>query len=85
MNGAQHTSYEYARRLVEAGIVPGRGRTGTALDNTMAESVISTIKTEWIKRHTWKTRLHLELALVVYIGWYNAHWGAVEKLYHLSC
>jgi transposase InsO family protein len=72
-NGAQYTSYEYTTRLVEAGIVPSRGRTGTALDNAMAESVISTIKTEWIKRQTWKTRLQLELALGVYIGWYNAH------------
>jgi putative transposase len=72
-NGAQHTSCEYTKRPVEAGIVPSRGRTGTALDNAMAESVISTIKTEWTKRQTWKTRLQLELALVVYIGWYNAH------------
>jgi len=72
-NGAQYTSYEYTKRLVDAGIAPSRGRTGTALDNAMAESVISTIKTEWIKRHIWKTRLQLELALVVYIGWYNAH------------
>jgi transposase InsO family protein len=39
----------------------------------MAESVISTIKTELTKRTTWRTRLQLELALVVYIGWYNAH------------
>jgi len=71
-NGAQYTSYEYTKRLVEAGIVPSRGRTGTALDNAMAESVISTIKTELTKRTTWRTRLQLELALVVYIGWYNA-------------
>jgi putative transposase len=72
-NGAQYTSYEYTKRLVEAGIVPSRGRIGTALDNAMAESVISTIKTELTKRTTWKTRLQLELALVVYIGWYNTH------------
>jgi len=72
-NGSQYTSFEYTKRLVEAGIVPSRGRTGTALDNAMAESVISTIKTELIKRHVWRTRLQLELALVVYIGWYNAH------------
>jgi len=39
----------------------------------MAESVISTIKTELIKRHVWRTRLQLELAIVVYIGWYNMH------------
>lgn len=71
-NGAQYTSYEYTKRLVDAGIAPSRGRTGTALDNAMAESVISTIKTELTKRTTWRTRLQLELALVVYIGWYNA-------------
>ena len=69
---AQCTSYEYTKRLVEVGIVPSRGRIGTALDNAMAESVISTIKTELTKRTTWRTRLQLELALVVYIGWYNA-------------
>ena len=72
-NGSQYTSYECSKRLVEAGIAPSRGCTGTALDNAMAESVISTIKTELIKRHIWRTRLQLELALVVYIGWYNAH------------
>jgi putative transposase len=70
-NGAQYTSYEYTKRLVDAGITPSRGRTGTALDNAMAESVISTIKTELIKRQVWRTRLQLELAIVIYIGWYN--------------
>ena len=72
-NGSQYTSYEYTKRLVDAGITPSRGRTGTALDNAMAESVISTLKTELTKRHVWRTRLKLELAVVVYIGWYNAH------------
>ncbi len=71
-NGSQYTSYEYTERLKKAGIAPSRGRTGTALDNAMAESVISTIKRELIKRYSWKTRLDLELALVTYIGWYNA-------------
>jgi putative transposase len=71
-NGAQYTSYEYTERLKRAGIAPSRGRTGTALDNAMAESVISTIKRELISRYRWPTRLDLELALVTYIGWYNA-------------
>jgi putative transposase len=70
-NGAQYTSCEYTERLIRAGIAPSRGRTGTALDNAMAESVISTIKRELIKRYSWPTRLDLELALVSYIGWYN--------------
>ena len=70
-NGSQYTSYEYTERLVAAGIAPSRGRTGTALDNAMAESVISTLKRELISRYRWPTRLDLELALVTYIGWYN--------------
>ena len=68
----QYTSYEYTERLKRAGIAPSRGRTGTALDNAMAESVIATIKRELTKRYSWRTRLDLELALVTYIGWYNA-------------
>jgi putative transposase len=71
-NGSQYTSYEYTERLIRAGIAPSRGRTGTALDNAMAESIMSTLKRELIKRYTWRTRLDLELALVTYIGWYNA-------------
>ena len=71
-NGSQYTSYEYTERLQRAGIAPSRGRTGTALDNAMAESVISTLKRELIKRYSWPTRLDLELALVTYIGWYNS-------------
>jgi len=71
-NGSQYTSYEYTERLKRAGIAPSRGRTGTALDNAMAESVIATIKRELTKRYSWRTRLDLELALVTYIGWYNA-------------
>jgi putative transposase len=71
-NGSQYTSYEYTERLKRAGIAPSRGRTGTALDNAMAESVISTLKRELISRYSWPTRLDLELAIVTYIGWYNA-------------
>jgi len=71
-NGSRYTSYEYTERLIKAGIAPSRGRTGTALDNAMAESIMSTLKRELTKRYTWRTRLDLELALVTYIGWYNA-------------
>lgn len=71
-NGSQYTSYEYTTRLTRAGIAPSRGRTGTALDNAMAESIMSTLKRELTKRYTWRTRLDLELALVTYVGWYNA-------------
>jgi transposase InsO family protein len=70
-NGSQYTSWEYTQRLRDAGIAPSRGRTGTALDNAMAESVIATIKTELTNRRPWPTRLDLELALLTWIGFYN--------------
>lgn len=57
---------------MRAGITPSRGRTGTALDKAMAESVIATLKREPISRYRRPTRLDLELALVTYIGCYNA-------------
>jgi putative transposase len=71
-SGPQYTSSEYTEWLKQAGIAPSRGRSGTALDNAMAESVISTLKRELIGRYSWPMCLDLELALVSYIGWYNA-------------
>ena len=70
-NGSQYTSWAYTKRMVDAGIRPSRGRTGTALDNALAESVIATIKTELTSRRPWATRFDLELAVAAYIGWYN--------------
>ncbi len=78
-NGSQYASWTYTQTLADAGIRPSRGRTGTALDNAMAESVIAIIKTELVKRRPWPTRLDLELALVAYIGWYNwSYLGSVD-------
>lgn len=71
-NGSQYTAWGYSQRLRDAGILASRGRTGTALDNAMAESVIPTIKSELTGRQPWRTRLDLELALLTYIGWYNS-------------
>jgi hypothetical protein len=62
-------------RTPEKGCAAGEARAQTlhtALDNAMAESIMSTLKRELIKRDTWRTRLDLELALVTHIGWYNA-------------
>jgi len=67
----QAGSREYTQQLKDAGIAPSRGRTGTAHDNAMAESVIATIKTELTNRRPWPTRLDLELALITWIGCSN--------------
>lgn len=51
-----------------ADIAPSRGRTDTALDNAVAESVLSTLTRELISRYRRPTRLDRELALVTRIG-----------------
>jgi putative transposase len=39
---------------------------------TLAESFVDSFKTELITDRVWRTRSQLELAVVEYIGWYNA-------------
>ena len=41
-------------------------------DNALAESFVDSFKTELITDRVWRTRSQLELAVVEYIGWYNA-------------
>ncbi len=44
--GAQYTALSFGKRLDEAGIVPSMGRVGSALDNAISESFVSTLKSE---------------------------------------
>ena len=48
------------------------GSVGDAYDNALAESFVDSFKTELIADRLWRTRSQLELAVVEYIGWYNA-------------
>jgi putative transposase len=44
--GSQYTALSFGERLEEAGLMPSMGRVGSALDNAMAESFVSTLKAE---------------------------------------
>jgi putative transposase len=48
------------------------GSVGDAYDTALAESFVDSFKTELIADRVWRTRSQLELAVVEYIGWYNA-------------
>ena len=50
--GTQYTALSFGERLKEAGIFPSMGRAGSALDNAMAESFVSTLKAEWALVHS---------------------------------
>jgi len=70
--GSQYTALSFGRRLEEVGIVPSMGRTGSALDNAMAESFVSTLKAELVDRHRFPTREAARVAIFEYIeGFYN--------------
>src|SRR5215217_8674148 len=44
--GAHYTALSFGRKLEEAGIVPSMSRVGSALDNAISESFVSTLKSE---------------------------------------
>ncbi len=70
--GSQYTALSFCKRLEEVGIVPSMGRTGSALDNAMAESFISTLKAELVDRNRFPTREVAGVAIFEYIeGFYN--------------
>jgi putative transposase len=71
--GAQYTAISLGKRLEEVGIVPSMGRTGTALDNAMAESFVATLKTELlVHRRRFPDREVARSATFEYLeGFYN--------------
>ena len=65
--GSQYTSLAFGTTLRDSGLVASMGSRGDAYDNALAESFMSTIKTELIHTQTWKTRDHARLAVFRYI------------------
>ncbi len=53
--------------MQDAGVMPSMGRRGDAYDNAACESVISTLKVEWIKRHRYESRDQARLSIFRYI------------------
>jgi putative transposase len=72
--GVQYTAISFGKRLEQAGIIPSMGRSGTALDNAMAESFIATLKSELVHRRRFPDREVAKSAVFEYLeGFYNRH------------
>ena len=56
LNPPSTAALSFGEKLKEVGITPSMGRTGTALDNAMAESFVSTLKCELVRRIRFPTR-----------------------------
>ena len=70
--GSQYTSIAMGRTLRDSKIMASMGSRGDPWDNACAESCISTIKNELVKRRTFATRDQARLALFRYIeSFYN--------------
>jgi putative transposase len=70
--GSQYTSINYTQTLADHRVLASVGSVGDAYDNALAESFVDSFKTELITDRVWRSRNQLELAVVEYIGWYNA-------------
>ena len=65
--GVQYTALSFSKRLREVGIKPSMGRIGSALDNAMAESFVSTLKVELVSRLEFPTRQAARTAIFDYL------------------
>lgn len=65
--GVQYTALSFSKRLKEVGIKPSMGRTGSALDNAMAESFVSTLKAELVSNLEFPTRQAAKTAVFAYL------------------
>ncbi len=82
--GSQYTSVEFGSRLKEAGLLPSMGSVADAYDDSMAESLVSTLKRELIHRHSWPNRQRARTAIFESVeGFYNTR-RRHSALGHLS-
>ncbi len=70
--GSQYTSVDYTQALADHGVLASVGSVGDAYDNALAESFVDSFKTELIADRVGRSRAQLELAIVEYVGWFNA-------------
>jgi putative transposase len=70
--GVQYTSLSFAKRLEQVGIVPSMSRVGSALDNAISESFVTTLKSELVSRARFPSRQAAKTAIFEYLeAFYN--------------
>jgi putative transposase len=65
--GSQYRSLLFGKTLRESGLLQSVSRRGRPCDHAACESVISTLKEEWIKRHTYTSRDQARLSIFRYM------------------
>jgi putative transposase len=70
--GSEYTSKTFRDTCDRLGLRQSMGRTGSCLDNAVAESFFATLKVELIDRHRWRTRAEARAAIFAWAHRYNA-------------
>ena len=69
--GAEYTSAACVDACARLGLRRSMGRTGSCLDNAVAESFFATLKVELVDRHHYRTRAEARASIFRWIAWYN--------------
>jgi putative transposase len=69
--GSEYTGELFTQACRRAGITQSMGRTGSALDNAVAESFNSTLEFELLRQHHFATREQARQAVAAWIDEYN--------------
>ena len=69
--GAEYTSAACVDACARLGLRRSMGRTGSCLDNAVAESFFATLKVELVDRHRYRTRAEARASIFRWIAWYN--------------
>jgi putative transposase len=70
--GSTYTSARYRQRCAQLGLRQSVGRTGSCLDNAVAEAWFASLKKELGRRH-FATRAEARRAIFTWINYYNHH------------
>ena len=70
--GAQYLSREIRQLCKRHGIAQSTGRTGSSMDNAVAESFWATLKRELVSRYRFASRADARRAIIAWINHYNA-------------
>ena len=69
--GAEYTSAACIEACVRLGLRRSMSRTGSCLDNAVAESWFASLKVELVHRQHYRTRVQARTAIFCWIAWYN--------------
>jgi putative transposase len=70
--GSEYTSAKFRQACTNLGLRQSTGRTGSCLDNAVAEAFFATLKVELVNRRRFRTRAEARTAIFAWLHYYNA-------------